>query len=328
MGRTPYRSRFAPPSAADRTAVEDAIERTRIGHLADRPIDEVSGGERQRVVLARAIAQDTPVTLLDEPTASLDVNHGIETLELVSDLVGNGRTAVAAIHDLDLAARYCDALVLLADGSVLETGSPEDVLTADRLERAFDATATVSPDPVTGTPSVTTLPADPHVDAVPDRVHVVGTGTAAAGVLARLDAADVTVSVGPVSNGDALAESARTLSVDRVAVEPFAPVTRSTLDELDRRIDDADATVLVDLEIGAGNQLVLESLADADALVVVETRPFEDRNFADDGARDRYDRLRERAASADPASVLDAVCAVADDPVRSSTVTDANADDD
>jgi len=100
-------------------------------------------------VLARSIAQETPVMLLDEPTGSLDVNHQIETLELVRELVDEGRTVCAAIHDLDLAARYCDRLVMLADGDIYRNGPPSDVLTGDSLGDVFDATATVTTHPLT-----------------------------------------------------------------------------------------------------------------------------------------------------------------------------------
>ncbi|ELZ01257.1 corrinoid ABC transporter ATPase, partial [Natrialba asiatica DSM 12278] len=230
MGRHPHRSRFSSPTPADRAAVERALERTRTAKLADRPIDEISGGQRQRVVLARAIAQETPALLLDEPTASLDVNHQVETLELVRELVDSGRTAVAAIHDLDLAARYCDRLVLLADGAVHDVGTPSSVLTAETLAEAFDATATVTTNPITGTETVTALPDASARDSValgtgnrtseardnsrskPARVHLIGTGTAAAGVLSRLAAAELDLSVGPITPGDATGEAARRLT--------------------------------------------------------------------------------------------------------------------
>mgnify|MGYP000368423086 CR=1 FL=1 len=148
MGRNPHVPRLG--ADPDPGAVADALDRTDTARLADRPVTAVSGGERQRVLLARAVAQDTPVLLLDEPTASLDVNHQIRTLDMVADLVGEGRTAVAAIHDLDLAARYCDALVVVADGSVLAVGPPDEVLTPETVEAAFGVRAVVDRDPVTG----------------------------------------------------------------------------------------------------------------------------------------------------------------------------------
>lgn len=155
MGRHPHKSRFGAdpdPGAADR-----AMERTGVTDLADRSIGTVSGGERQRVLIARALAQDAPVMAFDEPTASLDVNHQVATLELVRTLVGDGHTAVAAIHDLDLAGRYCDHIAVLAGGVILAHGSPESVLTESVVGEAFDADAVVTENPVTGSPLVTAL---------------------------------------------------------------------------------------------------------------------------------------------------------------------------
>ena len=146
MGRNPYQSRFSGArlsgdetgsERSDREHVEAAMARTEVAEFSDRSITAVSGGERQRVLLARALAQDAPVLLLDEPTASLDINHQIRTLELVRQLVDDdGKTVVAAIHDLNLAAHYCDELLLLADGAVRASGGPESVLSETHLEAA------------------------------------------------------------------------------------------------------------------------------------------------------------------------------------------------
>jgi iron complex transport system ATP-binding protein len=157
MGRNPHIGRFGTADGEDRAAVQDALDDTSLSAFADRPVTDLSGGERQRVLLARAFAQDTPLLLLDEPTANLDINHAINTLDLVRSVVDEGRAAVAAIHDLNLAARYCDRLVLLAGGSVLKAGAPDSVLTTETLEAAFDARAVVSNDPTTHSPRVTAL---------------------------------------------------------------------------------------------------------------------------------------------------------------------------
>ena len=157
MGRNPHIGRFGTADADDRRAVGEALADTDLTELADRPVTELSGGERQRVLLARAFAQDTPLLLLDEPTANLDINHAVNTLDLVRSVVDEGTTAVAAIHDLNLAARYCDRLVLLAEGSVVEAGAPEAVLTSETLKAAFDARTVVANDPTTDSPRVTAL---------------------------------------------------------------------------------------------------------------------------------------------------------------------------
>lgn len=158
MGRTPYRKRLRRnPDPDGDERVEAALERTGTARFADRSVASLSGGEKQRVLLARALAQDAPALLLDEPTASLDINHQVRTLDLIASL---DETVVAAIHDLELAARYCDRVALLADGAVRAVGAPDEVFTAELLEPVFDVDVAVSENAVTGTASVTALSGD------------------------------------------------------------------------------------------------------------------------------------------------------------------------
>lgn len=241
MGRTPHVSRFGTLGDDDRRAIREAMERTEVRQFADRSITEVSGGERQRVLLARALAQETPVLFLDEPTASLDVNHAVQTLEMVDDLVAEGKTVVAAIHDLDLAARYCDELVLLSDGRVQASGTPAEVLTSESLREAFDATAIVAGQPAADAPGVTAL-AQPDGGAIDGetRVHVLGCGRQAALAVARLSATEATVTVGPVHEGDDAAVLADDVGIEAVTVSPFSALSESVAQRVRRRIAAAD----------------------------------------------------------------------------------------
>jgi len=263
MGRTPHLGRFDRVGEADRDAIRAAMERVDVARFADRPVTSLSGGERQRVVLARALAQSTPVLLLDEPTASLDINHAVRTLELVSELVSEGKTAVAAIHDLNLAARYCDKLVLLADGGVRAAGNPADVLTTDTLRDAFDAETLVTRQADGDTPLVTPLPEREPIDRT---VHVVGTGRQAATAVSRLVSAGVAVTVGVVPSGDAAAERARVLGCPLVTVPPFSGVDADARDRAIELAQEAD-TVVVAGDVGDGNQPVV---AAARRLVAIE----------------------------------------------------------
>ncbi|MDG5777684.1 ABC transporter ATP-binding protein [Haloarculaceae archaeon H-GB2-1] len=157
MGRTPYHQRLRGTDD-DGAIVERALERTDTASLRDRPVSQLSGGQRQRVVLAQALAQETPALLLDEPTASLDIKHQVAMFDLLRTLVAEEEKAIlTAIHDLDMAARYCDRLVLLADRTRQAAGVPSEVLTDDRLAQAFDVRTAVTTNPATGTPSVTPL---------------------------------------------------------------------------------------------------------------------------------------------------------------------------
>ncbi|MEF8773459.1 MAG: ATP-binding cassette domain-containing protein [Halobacteriales archaeon] len=316
MGRHPYVSRFGGDSEAGHRLVERAMERTEVARFADRSVNEVSGGERQRVVLARALAQDTPVLLLDEPTASLDVNHQVRTLELVTDLVGDGKTVLAAIHDLNLAAHYCDELALLADGGVLASGPPSEVLTETHLEAAFDTRAAVTSHPVTGATYVTALPERDSDRG--GRVHVVAGGGTASRLLYLLDLAGYEVTVGALSPGDSDLETARQLGLDAVETAPYAPVDDAAEAAVRERVARADATVVADVEVGTGNLPNLRAAAESDRVILVEKRPFAERNYAGDDGRAVYDRLRGRATVVEPDALLGAVSDAVDGATRTS----------
>jgi iron complex transport system ATP-binding protein len=150
MGRTPYLGRFKPEGAADKKAIARAMSVTGVTELAERPVTELSGGERQRVHLARALAQETLVILLDEPTANLDLAHQFEALELVRGFTRAGGAALAAIHDLTLASRFCDRLLMLSGGEIVAAGAPADVITEINLEKHFALRARVRRDDETG----------------------------------------------------------------------------------------------------------------------------------------------------------------------------------
>ena len=163
MGRYPHLGRFQIEGSKDEGIARDAMRLTETEPFADRTLDTLSGGERQRVFVARALAQQPRILLLDEPTSNLDVLHQLKVLDLVRQLVDDGLTAVAAIHDLNLAARYCDRLVLLQDGRVLAVGTPAEVLSPETIESAFGVKSAVYRDPVTGALAVSLIgPADGH----------------------------------------------------------------------------------------------------------------------------------------------------------------------
>ena len=138
LGRTPHRTGFGGSGAADERIAAAALARVGALHLAAESFDSLSGGERQRVLIARALAQETPHLLLDEPTNHLDVRYQHEVLDLVRTLAAaNGRTVIVVLHDLNLAARYCDRILLLAAGRVVASGTPAEVLAPEYLEPVY-----------------------------------------------------------------------------------------------------------------------------------------------------------------------------------------------
>jgi len=158
LGRAPHRGWFLPLAAKDRLAVERALARTGLLPLRDRPVSQLSGGEQRRVVLARALAQEPDILLLDEPTAYLDLKYQTETLELVRNLAHkDGLTVVITLHDLNQAALCADRLALLADGRLLGVGTPATVLVPDLLAEAYRVPVTVANHPIYNTPMVVPL---------------------------------------------------------------------------------------------------------------------------------------------------------------------------
>jgi iron complex transport system ATP-binding protein len=162
MGRSPHLGRFQLEGPRDRAIADQAMQITNTLDLAGRFVNTLSGGERQRVLIARALAQQPQILLLDEPTSNLDIRHQLGVLELIRALAHDqGLGVLAAIHDLDSAARFCDRLVLLAQGAVVAEGRPADVLTADTLGRVFGVEIWVERDSRTGAPRLTPLRAAP-----------------------------------------------------------------------------------------------------------------------------------------------------------------------
>jgi iron complex transport system ATP-binding protein len=141
LGREPHRAALAAPDAKDSKAVEEAMRRMDVAGFRDRRATELSGGEKARVLIARALAQDAPLLLADEPTAGLDPSHQIALMRVFSDLAAEGRSVVASMHDLGLAARWGARLVLLNNGVIVADGAPKAVLTPERLRTVYGVTA-------------------------------------------------------------------------------------------------------------------------------------------------------------------------------------------
>ncbi|MEV1087704.1 ABC transporter ATP-binding protein [Streptomyces microflavus] len=153
-GRHPHQSWLRQWSSDDAGVVERALAMTGVADLADRPVDSLSGGQRQRVWISMTLAQGTDLLLLDEPTTYLDLAHAIDVLDLVDDLHESGCTVVMVLHDLNLATRYSDNLIVMRAGSILGQGHPRDVITAELLYEAFGLQAKVIDDPVGDRPLI------------------------------------------------------------------------------------------------------------------------------------------------------------------------------
>ena len=155
MGRTPHKKSMEMDTQTDRDIVEESLRKVNMIDMKKRRFSSLSGGEQQRIILARALAQQTPILVLDEPTNHLDIKYQLEVLDIVKNL---GCTALCALHDLNLAAQYCDRLYIMKDGRIVSEGSPEEIITEENIEKIHDVKSSVEKHPKTGLLNVVYYP--------------------------------------------------------------------------------------------------------------------------------------------------------------------------
>jgi len=263
MGRAPHLPArpFASESREDEQRVAAALRDARIEDLAERPVTTLSGGERQRVLLARALAQQPEILLLDEPTASLDLRHQAEVLTLARDLAHSGGKAVLAVlHDVNLAASYCDTLVLLHEGRIAATGTPEDVLTAENLQAVYGTRVWVRPHPVSGRPLVLPLSELPqNCERTRPKVHVICGGGTGAGLLTALHGLGFPLTAACLHAGDTDADAAQMLAVSFACESAFSLLSYAALEQAAHLARSADVVVLTEVPFGRANLANLEA---------------------------------------------------------------------
>jgi len=158
MGRSPYLGRLLFESEKDLEIARKAMEWTKILPFSERPIEQLSGGERKRVFIARALAQEPEVILLDEPTANLDIQHQVDFLDLILTLNRErGLTIVMASHEMNIASEFCDRLILLQGGKIYQAGTPQEVVTKQNIESVYGCEVWIDQHPVSGMPRISLL---------------------------------------------------------------------------------------------------------------------------------------------------------------------------
>ena len=307
MGRSPYVGAWGGGSAEDWAKARAAMDDVDVRGLADRGYDELSGGERRRVVLAQALAQDAPLLLLDEPTTHLDVGHVLSTLSLVRSLARRrGRAALAVLHDLNLAASFCDRLVVLDGGRVVSEGTAAEVVTEDLLGRVYGVAGEVRVNPATGRPVVGfEPPKDADASGGTGRIHVVGGAGRAAEVLRLLADRGFEVSIGVVHSTDDDEEVAVRTGAEVVAVPPFSSIDDEAAGRALELMRGSEAVVVCDAPFGPGNvrnlELALEAAVAGVPVHLVSRDGIEERDFTPDRrATDVWSKLEHVAAAVVP----------------------------
>ena len=265
MGRLPYRKRFAAGEDGERAATRRAMAATGVSGLAKRSIATLSGGEKQRVIIARALCQEPQILLLDEPTANLDLGYQHNLLELITRLNREeGITIIAAIHDLNLAARFFDHLLLLSGGRILAAGTAEEVIAPGPIKSAYGVDAFIFRHPLTGSLQVSVRnEKGGRPGAARPPIHVIGGGEEALPLLEQLQRGGFPLSIGPVTAEDSSHRFALFYDLPVIKVDPFSPVS----DEVHRAhlalIEKAALVVVPPIPYGVGNLRNLEAVEKA-----------------------------------------------------------------
>ena len=262
MGRYPHIGRFARETEEDLAACDLAMELTGITPLSGRSIHAISGGELQRTIIARALAQQPRHLLLDEATSHLDISHQVDILTTIKKL-SEEIAVIGVFHDLNLAAYFCDEIIVIKDGKIAAAGTPVEVITPAMLHSIFDLNAAVSIHPVTGKPLVVPLPGSQKMPENNLRVHVISGGGTGVEIIRALHRLGCGVTAGVLAMNDTDYAAAMELGIACITEPPFSPITESSRLALGGQIAAADMVVLTATPVGIGNLDNLHILADS-----------------------------------------------------------------
>ncbi len=301
MGRHPYQKRWSRLGKEDKKIVKEVMQVTDTLKLKSKSINELSGGEKQRVIIARALAQKPDILLLDEPTSSLDINYQGEIYDLLNYLNQElNLTIITVSHDLNLTAQYCEELILLKNGKIFAAGSAEDVLTEKNIKKVYNAEVLIKKNPLSKRPFITLIPETNLVSKKNRKqkdfkIHVIAGGGTAKNFLYKLVNLGYQVSIGVLNIGDADWQAAKELGIKIVEAPPFIDISESEIEENKIAIKESDLVIISDLPFGHGNLANLEILLDFPdkAKILFSNLDIKNRDYIKGKAEKIWNRILE-----------------------------------
>ena len=274
--------------------LNDIASQLDISDLLPRRLDELSGGETQLVHFARILMQNAPLMLLDEPTAALDIGHEAQLMNLLRQQCRAGATALVAIHNLNIAAAYCDRLILLDHGHLIASGRAEEVITQQQLCDLYDNQVMVSQNPISGT--VTVLPMPEKQAKVPYRVHLIGGAGSTVALVRTLLQMGIEVTAGIGHEQDSDTDYWQATGVEHIRVPAFSPIDERALTQAKQLVADADITILTEFPVGSMNLANLHLASAAAQLWVLEEACTPTSRFYQHDIQQTYQTLKQQGA--------------------------------
>jgi iron complex transport system ATP-binding protein len=290
-GRYPYLKWWQNERANDKEIAQKYMEFTGVELLANKPVHTMSGGEKQRVLLAKVLAQETPIIFLDEPTASLDLVYQEEIFHYCKLICEQGKTVLIVAHDLKLAAKFCSRLLLLADGNIVADGAPGSVITKENLHAAYGLHAAVFMNKVTGNLDIHTYASAAYHHNEKTGVHIICGGGSGGRIIRLLYESGFRLTIGVIQPGDVDAHVAEAFHIPCVLGKPFSKIDEPSAQQNRRQISEADWVVLSNVTYGEENIDNLQAAFLAKRLIVIEDTPIEKRDFVGGKAAALYVKL-------------------------------------
>jgi iron complex transport system ATP-binding protein len=304
MGRHTYISRFGGERPEDYRVVREVLEKTSTTQFANRRFTQLSGGEKQRVVIAQALAQESPILLLDEPTSHLDINFQIELMNLFSKLNREeGKTVVGIFHDINLAIQNSSQIMLLKDGSIFGFDKPGKIINRYNLKSVFHSDIFVGKNPITQKiyvspvfdPGDTFKLLESEKEKKSIRIHIIGGGGAASPVLNLLNNYGYQLSCGVVNTFDTDMNTCEMLDIPYVVEAPFSPISLASQNRNIEFIKESDLLILPEIEFGNGNFSNLVSVKEALSLnkkvFVIDNEDIKGRDHTGGKAKILYRKI-------------------------------------
>jgi len=298
MGRHPHMRRFEREDQTDLEIAKEAMMLTNTWHLAEKPINELSGGERQLVMIARALAQKPKVLLLDEPTSHLDINNQIGIMDLLKKIcTEKGIATLAVFHDFNLAARYCDLAILLQKGKIFAMGKVDEILTEENIRKVFNVEVMVRRHSITN--SLYIVPISQLQEIKPSKnlkIHIICGGGTGSPLIKLLCRNGYYITAGVLNLLDSDYDECLMLGIPTVSEAPFSPITNENHERNLSMIDQADIVILSNVCFGNGNlknlDAALYAVEKGKKVIVVEETPIQQRDFTKGKAEKLYEKLK------------------------------------